>query len=97
MEAEGMRMLTLTDRNFEIVAEVGRVAKDLHSTPTAVSLAWLLDRPGITSIIIGPRTVDQLEQNLTGFELELPRDSVKALSKVSRPPVSYPWYMQLRM
>ncbi len=97
MEAEGMRMLTLTDRNFEIVAEVNRIAEDLRTTPTAVSLAWLLNRPGITSVIIGPRTVEQLDQNLAGFELDLPRDAGKALSKVSRPPVSYPWYMQLRM
>jgi aryl-alcohol dehydrogenase-like predicted oxidoreductase len=85
MEAEGMRMLTLTDRNFEIVAEVAEVASDLDATPTAVSLAWLLNRPGITSIIIGPRTVDQLHQNLAGFELALPLDSAKGLSRVSRP------------
>jgi aryl-alcohol dehydrogenase-like predicted oxidoreductase len=97
MEAEGMRMLTLTDHNFEIVDEVNRVAKELDATPTAVSLAWLLNRPGITSIIIGPRTVDQLTQNLAGFELALPRESAKGLSRVSRPPVSYPWYMQLQM
>ena len=97
MEAEGMRMLTFTDRNFEIVAEVGRVADDLGSTPTAVSLAWLLGRPGVTSVIIGPRTVDQLRQNLAGFALELPRESAKGLGKVTRPPVSYPWYMQLQL
>jgi aryl-alcohol dehydrogenase-like predicted oxidoreductase len=97
MEAEGMRMLTLTDRNFEIVAEVHRVATELQTTPTAVSLAWLLNRPGITSIIIGPRTVDQLEQNLAGFDLGVPAEAGKRLSRVSRPPVSYPWYMQLQM
>jgi aryl-alcohol dehydrogenase-like predicted oxidoreductase len=97
MEAEGMRMLTFTDRNFEIVAEVNKVAKDLGSTPTAVSLAWLLTRPGITSVIIGPRTTDQLGQNLAGFELELSREATKSLGKASRPPVSYPWYMQLQM
>jgi aryl-alcohol dehydrogenase-like predicted oxidoreductase len=97
MEAEGMRMLTLTDRNFEIVAEVDKVATEVTSTPTAVSLAWLLGRPGVTSIIIGPRTVDQLGQNLAGFALTLPLESAKRLTKVSRPPVTYPWYMQLRL
>jgi aryl-alcohol dehydrogenase-like predicted oxidoreductase len=97
MEAEGMRMLTLTDRNFEIVAEASAVANDLGATATAVSLAWILSRPGVTSVIIGPRTVDQLNQNLAGFELELPRDAAKRLGKVSRPAVSYPWYMQLQM
>jgi aryl-alcohol dehydrogenase-like predicted oxidoreductase len=97
MEAEGMRMLTFTDRNFAIVAEVSRVADGLGSTPTAVSLAWLLGRPGVTSVIIGPRTVEQLEQNLAGFDLELPSESAKSLGRVSRPPVSYPWYMQLQL
>jgi aryl-alcohol dehydrogenase-like predicted oxidoreductase len=97
MEAEGMRMLTLTDRNFDIVAEVENVAAETASTPPAVSLAWLLGRPGVTSLIIGPRTVDQLRQNLAGFELALPLELTKRLTKASRPPVSYPWYMQLRL
>jgi aryl-alcohol dehydrogenase-like predicted oxidoreductase len=97
MHAEGMRMLTLTDRNFEIVAEVDKVATELGSTATAVSLAWLLGRPGVTSVIIGPRTVEQLEQNLAGFDLELPVESAKRLSKISRMAVTYPWYMQLQL
>jgi aryl-alcohol dehydrogenase-like predicted oxidoreductase len=97
MHAEGMRALTMTDRNFDIVAQVDKVAADLGTTATAVSLAWLLGRPGVTSVIIGPRTVDQLTQNLAGFDLELPLESAKALSRASRLAVSYPWYMQLRL
>jgi aryl-alcohol dehydrogenase-like predicted oxidoreductase len=97
LEAEGMRMLTLTDRNFEIVDEVNKVAAELGTTATAVSLAWLLGRPGVTSVIIGSRRIDQLAQNLAGFELALPLESAKALSRVSRLPVSYPWYMHLRV
>jgi aryl-alcohol dehydrogenase-like predicted oxidoreductase len=95
--AEGMRLLTFTDRNFGIVAEVEKVASELDSTATAVSLAWLLGRPGVTSVIIGPRTVDQLNQNLAGFDLALPLESAKRLSRASRLPVSYPWYMQIRI
>jgi aryl-alcohol dehydrogenase-like predicted oxidoreductase len=95
--AEGMRMLTFTDRNFEIVAEVDKVAAELQATTTAVSLAWLLGRPGVTSVIIGPRTIDQLTENLAGFDLALPLESAKRLSRSSRVPVSYPWYMQLRL
>ena len=80
MEAEGMRMLTFTDRNFAIVAEVSRVATDLGSTPTAVSLAWLLNRPGVTSVIIGPRTVDQLTQNLAGFAVGIAAELSQGLA-----------------
>jgi aryl-alcohol dehydrogenase-like predicted oxidoreductase len=97
MGAEGMRALTFTDRNFEIVAEVDKVAAETGSTATAVSLAWLLGRPAVTSVIIGPRTVDQLTENLAGFDLDLPLESAKRLSRVSRMAVSYPWYMQLRL
>jgi aryl-alcohol dehydrogenase-like predicted oxidoreductase len=97
LHADGMRALTLTDRNYEIVAQVNTVAQELGSTATAVSLAWLLDRPGVTSVIIGPRTVDQLTQNLAGFDLALPLESAKSLSRSSRLAISYPWYMQLRL
>ena len=61
LHAEGMRMLTLTDRNFDIVAEWAAVASELGSTATAVSLAWLTGRPGVTSVIIGPRTVGSID------------------------------------
>jgi aryl-alcohol dehydrogenase-like predicted oxidoreductase len=97
MHAEGMRQLTFTDHNFEIVAEVDKVAGELDTTATAVSLSWLLGRPGVTSVIIGPRTVDQLEQNLAGFDLALPLESAKRMSRVSRMPVTYPWYMQIQL
>ncbi|MGH9017547.1 MAG: aldo/keto reductase [Acidimicrobiales bacterium] len=97
VEAEGMRALTMTDRNFAIVSEVTAVAGELGSTPTAVSLAWLLGRPGVTSVIIGPRTAGQLGQNMEGFDLDLPSEAGKRLSRISRKPVSYPWYMQLQM
>jgi aryl-alcohol dehydrogenase-like predicted oxidoreductase len=92
-----MRALTLTDRNFEIVAEVDGVATELETTATAVSLAWLIGRPGVTSVIIGPRTIDQLSENLAGFDLDIPLESAKRLSRASRRAVSYPWYMQLRL
>jgi aryl-alcohol dehydrogenase-like predicted oxidoreductase len=96
MEAQGMRMLTLTDRNFDIVGEAEKVAAELDATATSVSLAWLLGREGVTSLIIGPRTAGQLHENLAAFTLDLPRALAKRLSAVSRPAVSYPWYMQLR-
>ena len=81
----GRAAMTLTDRNFEIVEEVTAVAADLGSTPTAVSLAWLLGRRGVTSVIIGPRTLDQLNDNLVGFDLTLDEKSTSRLNDVSRP------------
>ena len=51
----------LTDRNFEIVDIVTEEARKLETTPTALSLAWNLKRPGVVSPIIGPKSVKQLE------------------------------------
>ena len=75
----------LTNRNFEIVEEVGKVAEELGSTPSAVSLAWCLSRRGVTSVIIGPRTEEQQDECLAGFELDLPQETLKRLSDASRP------------
>jgi len=83
--------MTLTERNFDILDEVAKVAADLGSTTTAVSLAWLLGRRGVTSVIIGPRTLGQLEENLPGFDLELAPDVVHRLNEVSRPPDRPRW------
>lgn len=77
----------LTDRNFAIVQELEAVAKELDSTPTAVAIAWCLTRQNITSVIIGPRTLEQFQQNMVGFELQLPAEAAKRLSDVSKPGV----------
>ena len=61
-----------------------QVAAELGATPTAVSIAWVLARRGVTSVIIGPRTFDQYEQNMEGFDLELDEATVKRLSDASR-------------
>jgi aryl-alcohol dehydrogenase-like predicted oxidoreductase len=76
----------LDDANLAIAEEVGKVAADLGATPTAVAIAWALGRRGVTSVIIGPRTYDQYEQNMEGFELDLDEASIGRLNEVSRPP-----------
>jgi aryl-alcohol dehydrogenase-like predicted oxidoreductase len=75
----------LTDRNLTIAEEVGKVAAELDTTPAAVALAWVRSQPSVTSVIIGPRTVEQLQHNLTGLELELPAEVVSRLDKASGP------------
>ena len=75
----------LSERNFRIAEAVKQVAAGVGATATAVSLAWCLSRNHITSVIIGPRTVRQLQDNLEGFNLKLPSDVIKRLSDASRP------------
>ena len=74
----------VTDQGLETAEEVAKIAADLGTTATAVALAWVLSRRGVTSVIIGPRTFDQYEQNMEGFDLTLDPSIVKRLSDASK-------------
>jgi aryl-alcohol dehydrogenase-like predicted oxidoreductase len=75
----------LSERSFDIAAEVGDVAQQLGTTPGAVAIGWLARRPGVSSVVLGPRSLDQLQGNLAGFEIDLPPESVHRLDEVSAP------------
>jgi aryl-alcohol dehydrogenase-like predicted oxidoreductase len=75
----------LTERNLTIADEVSKVAAELGTTATAVAIAWVLGRRGVTSVIIGPRTLQQYEENLPGFDLVLDQEVVRRLNTVSSP------------
>src|SRR5437763_5898602 len=80
----------LTERNYAIVDEVVRIGRELGTTPSAVALAWVQTRPGVTSTIIGARRIDQFEQNLAALDLKLDASHVDALNKVSAPTLNFP-------
>ncbi len=81
------------DRNWAIVDAVGTAAAELGVTASQVAIAWLLTRPTVASVILGVRTLDQLEDNLAAADLELPDEVVARLDDVSDPPAPYPYRM----
>jgi aryl-alcohol dehydrogenase-like predicted oxidoreductase len=81
---EGWAGQMLEEQNLDTAEAVGKVAAEVGATPTAVALAWVLARRGVTSVIIGPRTFEQYEQNMEGFDLALDPALVKRLSDASR-------------
>ena len=80
----------LTERNYAIIDEVIRIARELNTSPSAVALAWVQTRPGVTSTIIGARRIDQFEQNLAALDLTLDGAHVDALNRVSKPALNFP-------
>lgn len=70
---------------FHVLDMVQAVARELHSAPAQVSVAWCLRQPSIASTIIGPRTAEQLEGYLDALALELPADAVKKLDHIAPP------------
>lgn len=91
---EMMRRALFTERNFEIVDAVGRVATRLDTSHAAIAVAWTLHQPGVTSAIIGPRSVEQLEDNLAAGELRLDDDALKDLDRASRGQLTYAGFLQ---
>ena len=79
------------DRTWRIVDAVRAMAKEVDSTPSRVSLAWLLAKPECSSVILGARDASQLADNLGGAELKLTAAQVAALDKVSEPTWEYPY------
>ena len=74
----------LRDRNLDIAEAVAEVAAELGVAPSAVAVAWCLTRRGVTSVILGARTAQQLRDTLPAFDLTLPDDALKRLGDVSR-------------
>jgi aryl-alcohol dehydrogenase-like predicted oxidoreductase len=73
----------LDERGFGILAALDQVARDKHSTPGKVSLAWLLARPSITAPIASATSVEQLHDLIDATNLELDRASIELLNQAS--------------
>lgn len=73
-----------------IVEAVATAAEGLATSPVAVSLSWLRDRPGVAAPILGARTLGQLTGALASEALDLPREIRDALDDVSAPRLGYP-------
>jgi len=84
------------DKLYDIVEVLVAVAKDRGASPAQVALAWLLDRPAVTSVIIGARTDEQLADNLGAADLTLTDEELARLEQVSRPPLLYPYWHQAK-
>jgi len=100
-EPEGTRVANwkippVPDREvlYDIVEAIVAIAEQRGVPPAHVALAWLLTRPGITSVIVGARTTAQLDENLLAAELKLSDLEIAQLEKVSRPPLPYPYWQQ---
>jgi len=96
---EGARRTTFdfppvnTDRAWACVASMREVAQAHGASVAQVALAWLLAKPQVMSIIIGAKSLAQLEDNLAAAELTLTGEELARLDAVSALPSEYPGWM----
>ena len=81
------------ERTWRIL-DVLRPIAQAHNTGVAtIALAWVLAKPFVTSVIIGAKRADQLDQNLAAVDVQLTQEEMKQLDDVSAPPPEYPGWM----
>ena len=78
----------LSEESLRVVDQVTEVATSLGTTTIAVALAWVRTHPTVTSVIIGPKTLDQYRDYLVGFSLVLPDEVRAELDRISDPDIS---------
>lgn len=81
------------DRTWRIL-DVLRPIAQAHNTGVAtIALAWVLAKPFVTSVIIGAKRIEQLEQNLAAVDVPPSPEEIKQLDEVSALPPEYPGWM----
>jgi aryl-alcohol dehydrogenase-like predicted oxidoreductase len=83
--AEGTKNRYFNERGWSVLEAVDNIADNRGVSISQIALAWLLSNPVITSPIIGPRTVEQLTDNLGAAGLRLMEDEIEQLEQVSAP------------
>jgi aryl-alcohol dehydrogenase-like predicted oxidoreductase len=82
--------MRLTDAAYAIVEEAARIATQLETTVSRVALAWVRQRPGVSSTIIGARTMEQLDDNVGSVDVTLSAEQIAKLDSLSTPVLPFP-------
>lgn len=80
-----------TERNWKIIAELEKVARELDRSMAQVAVNWTANQPGIGSVIVGATKLSQLEDNLKALDFEIPTELGERLETLSHPEPQFPY------
>ncbi len=81
------------DKAYDIIDVMVKIGQNHQVSVAQVALAWVLRQPGITSVIIGAKNVNQLKENMKAVNLLLNDEELKELNQISEMAVEYPAWM----
>jgi len=84
------------DKLYDTIEVAVKIGESHGVSAARVSLAYIAQKPGITSVIVGARTPAQLRDNLAAGDLESTADEIQALDEVSGEPLRYPFWHQAK-
>ena len=82
------------DQLYKVVDALDEIAKETGKTIPQIALNWLLQRPTVSTLVIGARNEDQLRANLGAVGWNLTREQVAKLDAASTVPLAYPYFHQ---
>lgn len=85
--------MLFTERNFDVVDVLREVATEIGRTPADVALKWVVERPGVSSVLIGASRVEQLEQNIASLDVELSAEHLAKLEQATALPLINPYFI----
>ncbi|HZP57116.1 MAG TPA: aldo/keto reductase [Dehalococcoidia bacterium] len=74
----------LNDRIYDVIEGLQPIADAKGCTLSQLALAWVMQQPGVTSPIIGPRTMEQFEDNIGAYDVEFTEDDLKQINRIIR-------------
>ena len=80
----------IPDAEWPIIDALCAVAEELGTSPAAAAIAWVQQRAGVTSTLIGARTVEQLRSNLGALDITFAPDQLDRLEAISAPTLDFP-------
>ena len=81
------------DRAWDVIDVLTPIAAAKSVSVAQIAIAWLLHQPVVTSVIIGAKRLDQLDDNLAARDVRLTADELAAIDRVSALPAEYPGWM----
>lgn len=81
------------EKGYDIIEVMQEVAQTHDVSVAQIALAWLLHQEAVTSVIIGAKRLDQLDDNLNSINVELSAEELKKLNEISQLRVEYPGWM----
>ena len=73
------------ERNWQVLDVLRKIAEQRGISKGQVAIAWVLGRPAVTSVILGARTMDQLNDNLAAGGMQLSEDETRRVDEASEP------------
>ena len=81
------------NRAYDVIDALKEMAERKHVSVAQLAIAWLLHQPRVTSVILGAKRIEQLNDNLGAVDIALSEEEMRSLDQVSQLPAEYPGWM----